>query len=313
MNEANRHERKRIAGTAAVLGAGCLWGTSCLFVRGMSALGMTSTMQTAFKMFLTFLFYLIFLLCTDRAKLKIRLRDIWIFAAAGMFSMSAFTWLHYYVLIHGQASVTTALIYTSPIFVMLMSALLFKEKITKIKMAAVGLAVVGCALTGGVLSESYRTPLLVVALSLLAGAAYATYNILAKYATRKYQALTMTTYTFLFASICTIPFGHVPEALHLMAQDPRLIALCLGKNAFASAAPFFLYTWGISRIEAGRAAVFATMEPLVSCALGIIVLSEPANVAKVVGIVLIIVSVIIVNLRKTQVKEQNQLLNRDNI
>ena len=286
------------AGTAAVLGAGICWGTSCLYVRGMSALGMTSVMQTAFKMFLTFLFYFILLMCTDRSKLRFNIRDIWIFAASGMFSMSVFTWLHYYVLIHGQASVTTALIYTSPIFVMLMSAVIFKEKITKAKIAALLLSVLGCALTAGAFSESYRTPLMIVVLSLLAGVAYATYSLLAKHATRKYQPLTMTMYTFLFASICTIPFGHVPEALRLMAHEPRLIALCLGKNAFASALPFFLYTWGISRIEAGRAAVFATMEPLVSCALGIIVLGEPSNISKILGIALILGAVVLLNTRK---------------
>lgn len=298
---ANDHSQKtdsRVAGTIAVLSAGVCWGTSCLFVRGMSGLGMTSVMQTAFKMFLTFLFYFILLMCTDRSKFRIDIKDIWIFAGSGMFSMSVFTWLHYYVLIHGQASVTTALIYTSPIFVMLMSAAIFKEKITKAKLVALVLSVLGCAMTAGAFSESYKTPVLIVVLSLLAGVAYATYSLFAKHATRKYQPLTMTLYTFLFASICTIPFGHVPEALHLMAKEPLLIVLCLGKNIFASAIPYFLYTWGISRIEAGRAAVFATMEPLVSCALGIIVLGEPSNISKILGIALILGAVVLLNTRK---------------
>ena len=288
------------AATAAVLGAGVLWGTSCLFVRRMSSLGMTSTMQTAFKMMLTGAFYWILISLTDRSKFRIRLRDIWMFAAAGCFSMGVYTWLHYYVLIHGQASVTTALIYTSPIFVMLLSAVIFKEKITRVKVMAVLLAVAGCALTAGVLSESYRTPLLIAAGSILAGFCYSTYSIFAKFATRKYDSLTMTAYAFLFAAIFTVPFGHVPEALHLMKLHPQLILLALGKSALTSAAPYFLYTWGISRIEAGRAAVFATMEPLVSCTLGIVVFKEAANSAKIIGIILILSSVILLNLKKVE-------------
>ena len=288
------------AATAAVLGAGVLWGTSCLFVRRMSALGMTSTMQTAFKMLLTGAFYWILISLTDRSKFKIRLKDIWMFAAAGCLSMGVYTWLHYYVLIHGQASVTTALIYTSPIFVMLLSAVIFKERITKVKVMAVLLAVAGCALTAGVLSESYRTPLLIAAGSILAGFCYSTYSIFAKFATRKYDSLTMTAYAFLFAAIFTVPFGHVPEALHLMKLHPQLILLAIGKSALTSAAPYFLYTWGISRIEAGRAAVFATMEPLVSCTLGIVVFKEAANSAKIIGIILILSSVILLNLKKVE-------------
>ena len=284
--------------TAATLGAGVLWGTSCLFVRGMSGFGMTSSMQTAFKMLLTGAFYWILIFFTDRNKLKIKLKDIWIFILAGFISMAVFTWLHYYVLIHGQASVTTALIYTSPIFVMLLSAVFFKEKITVIKVIAVLLAVSGCALTAGVLSETYRTPLLIAAASILAGFAYSTYSILAKFATRTYDSLTMTAYSFLFAAIFTVPFGHMPQALHLMKLHPQLVLLVLGKSMITSAAPYFLYTWGISRIEAGRAAVSAVMEPFVTCTLGIMVFQEPANAAKIAGILLILISVIIVNLRK---------------
>ena len=284
----------------AVLAAGVLWGTSCLFVRKMSDLGMTSEMQTAFKMLLTGAFYWIFLLIKDRSKLKIALKDSWIFISAGIFSMSVFTFLHYYTLIHGQASVTIALIYTSPAFVMILSALFFKEKIGREKVTAVILAVLGCALTAGLFSERYRTPLFIAAASIFAGFAYSTYSIFAKLATRKYDPLTMTAYTFLFAAICTVPFCHVPEAIGLMSKDPLLTALCVGKSLFTSALPYFLYTWGISRIEAGRAAVFAAMDPLVSCSFGILVFGETANAAKLIGIVLILLSVIMLNLYKSK-------------
>ena len=40
------------------------------------------------------------------------------------------------------------------------------------------------------------------------------------------------------------------------------------------------------------------MEPLVTCTLGILVFQEPAYAAKIAGILLILISVIIVNLRK---------------
>ncbi len=293
--------------TLAVLCAGVLWGTSCLFVKKMSELGMTSYMQTAFKMLLTGSFYWIILIRRDHSKLRVRLKDLWIFAGAGLFSMSVFTFLHYYTLIHGQASVTIALIYTSPVFVMLLSALLFGEVISREKMAAVMLAVLGCALTAGFFSESYRTPAVIALASIFAGFAYSTYSIFAKIATRKYDPITMTAYTFLFAAVCTVPFGHVPEALKLMAEEPVLIALCLGKSFFTSAIPFLLFTWGISRIEAGKAAILAAMDPLVSCILGMTVLGEAANISKLAGILCILLSVIILNSGKPSDKRAGEL------
>lgn len=284
----------------AVLSAGVLWGTSCLFVRKMSDLGMTSSMQTAFKMLLTGSFYWILILVKGMSKLKVRLKDCWMFAGAGLFSMTVFTILHYYTLIHGQTSVTIPLIYTSPVFVMIFSALFFGERVSKEKIAAVAAAVLGCGLTAGLFSESFRTPAVIAGASIFAGFAYSTYSIFAKFATKIYDPLTMTAYTFLFAAIFTVPFGHIPEALHLMADKPLLIALCLGKSLLTSAIPYFLYTWGISRIEAGRAAVFSTMDPLVSCCLGIIVFGEAANISKLAGIFLILLSVIILNMYKSK-------------
>lgn len=296
----NCGKHDELKSSIAVLGAGVLWGTSCLFVRKMSDLEMTTSMQTAFKMLLTGSFYWILILVKDREKLKIQLKDCWMFAGAGLFSMTVFTLLHYYTLIHGQASVTIPLIYTSPVFVMILSALFFGEKISKEKVAAIAAAVLGCGLTAGLFSESFRTPAVIAGASILAGFAYSTYSIFAKFATKKYDPLTMTAYTFLFAAICTVPFGHIPEALRLMGDQPVLIALCFGKSLLTSAIPYFLYTWGISRIEAGRAAVFSAMDPLVSCCLGIIVFGEAANISKLTGIFLILLSVIILNMYKSK-------------
>ena len=283
---------------AAVLTAGMLWGTSCLFVKSMSALGMTSGMQAVYKVLISGIFYVVLLLLTDRSKLKIRLRDAWIFAVSGLFCMAGFTWLHYYTLIHGQASVSIALIYTSPAFVVVASAILFKEKITGRKLTALCLTVAGCALTAGAFSEQYRTPPFIAALCILAGFLYGMYSICAKFATRTYHPLTFTTYTFLFAILFTIPFGDVPGSLALMKAHPVLILLCLGKNLVCTVTPYFLYTWGISRIEAGKAAIFAAADPLMSCVLGILVLQEPANADKIAGIALILAAVILVNSKK---------------
>ena len=279
---------------AAVLIAGVFWGTSCLFVKSMSALGMNSGMQAVYKVLIAGLFYVILILLTDPAKLVIRPGDIWIFAVSGLFSMSAFTWLHYYTLIHGQASVSIALLYTAPAFVMLGSAALFKEKLTGKKLAALFLTILGCAFTAGFFSEKYSTPPLITGACILAGFLYGTYSILAKYATKRYHPLTMTTYTFLFAILFTIPFGDLPGSVVLMKQHPVLILLCLGKNVICTVIPYFLYTWGISRIEAGRAAIYVTLDPLVSCALGILVLGESANLSKILGIFLILSSVILI-------------------
>ena len=292
------------AATAAVMCAGALWGTSCLFVKHLSAGGMDQAMQAAFKVTITAVFYLVLLLVTGSEKLKVSPRDLWLFAAAGTVSVAVFTRLHYYTLIHGQASVSISLLYTAPAWVMLISAALFRERITRRKLAALVLTVLGCALVAGLLGERYRTPPLIVGLSLLAGLCYGLYSVFAKIATRRYHPLTVTFYTFLFAALVTVPFGRVPEALGLMAGQPSLALWCLGKSLFSTILPYLLYTWGIRRTEAGRAAVCAALDPLVSALFGITVFHENANAAKLAGIACILVSVVLLNLKTETSAEQ---------
>lgn len=47
------------------------------------------------------------------------------------------------------------LLYTSPIFIMVISAIVFKEKITRNKLLALAMVFVGCVLVAGLLGGGY--------------------------------------------------------------------------------------------------------------------------------------------------------------
>ena len=55
-----------------------------------------------------------------------------------------------------------------------------------------------------------------------------------------------------------------------------------------TALAFALYTFGLRRLEAGRAAIVATVEPVVAGALGVSLLGEDLTVPKVLGAVLVL-------------------------
>ena len=111
-----------------VLLAGILWGSMGLFVKSLAALGLSSLSITAFRLtsgsFVMILSFLIF----DRSKLKIRLRDLGWFVASAVFSVVAMSVLYFTSINATSMGVAAILLYTAPIFVMLMSCLLFKEK-----------------------------------------------------------------------------------------------------------------------------------------------------------------------------------------
>lgn len=280
---------------AAVILSGILWGTSCIFIKQMSLFGLGSMPQAAFKVIIPAVCFTVFLAIRNPHKLRINPKDIWMFAGTGLVSVTIFTWLHYYAMIEGEASTSIALLYTSPVFVMLIAAVLFREKITTLKIIATAVTFIGCYLVSGAFGSQAALSKKVLIAGIASGFVYGLYTIFARIALAKYDALTVTTYTFILATIGTVPFGHIDEGITLMAEQPVLIALCFGKAIISTMIPYVLYTWGLKHIEAGKAAVFVAIEPLVGALIGIFLFEENADAVKLIGIGLILAAVVLIS------------------
>lgn len=92
--------------------------------------------------------YFFWLLFTDRAAVRVRLQDLWYFVGTGIFSVLFFNWCYFNAISLSALSVAAVLLYTSPVFVRLLSALCFQEPITPRKIGALLLTFCGCVLVG---------------------------------------------------------------------------------------------------------------------------------------------------------------------
>ena len=80
------------------------------------------------------------------------------------------------------------------------------------------------------------------------------------------------------------------------APDPvPLLLLCLLTALVTAVVPFLAYTLGLRTVEASRAGILATVEPLVAALVGILVFSEPLTLVSGAGIVLILAAVLLLN------------------
>ena len=287
-------------GTLFVLLAGVLWGCISLFVRALTAAGFTSPEISSELMVVGCVGMFLVLLVKDRKKLKIRLGDLWIFVGTGVVSVTLFNICYFSTMQRSEASVAVVLLYTSPVFVMLMSALLFKERITARKLLALGMTLAGCVLVAGLLGGSVHLTPLVLLMGVGSGFFYATYSIFGQIALSRYDTLTVTFYTFLLGSAASLPLSHPAQLLARLAERPGLIALCLGIGIFCTILPYLFYTQGLRNMEASRAAILATVEPLVGALLGILVYHESAGWMKLLGMALIFASVFVLNGRRRE-------------
>ena len=108
-----------------VILAGVLWGIISVFLKGLYSMGFTALQVMFFRGFISSIFMGIFLLIKDKSLLKFELKDIWMFLGTGVISLTFFSLCYFYTILESGASVAVILLYTSPIFVLIMSVLGF--------------------------------------------------------------------------------------------------------------------------------------------------------------------------------------------
>lgn len=291
------------AATVSVIAAGTLWGMISFFIRNLSAGGMDSMQISLIRMIVAAASFTLFVAIKDKSKLKIKIKDIWMFVGTGIISVVLFNCFYFYTMINSEVSVAVVLLYTSPVFIMVMSAILFKEKITVKKVAALIITIAGCVLVSGIMGSGYRITPIILVTGLGSGLFYGLYTIFGRYALEKYDSLTVTAYTFIFGLLGSIFIGKPAETFSEFAASPSLIIWGIGVGIVCTVLPYLLYTYGLQRMESGKAAILVAVEPLVGSLIGILFYKETCSVLKTAGICLILCAIILLNINSK--KQEN--------
>ena len=287
---------RRNIGPALILLAGCFWGSMGIFVRRLTDYGFSSIQIVAIRVTLAALIFCMLLLIKDPSGFRISVKDIPLFLGLGFGSILFFTVCYFTAITMMPLSTAAILLYTSPIWIMLMSVLFFREKLTGRKLLALVLAFAGCVLVSGISGEGMTLPGLLVGLG--SGIGYGLYSILGTVALRRYSPYTVTTYTFAFAALGAWLICRPAEMLAKFAAAPNLPGLvffCFLTALVTAVIPFLAYTLGLQTVEASRAGILATVEPLVATLIGVAVFSEPLTLLSGLGILLILAAVVLLN------------------
>ena len=291
--------RKWNIGPILIIIAGCFWGSMWIFVRKLGVYGFSSIQIVAIRVTLAALIFSILLAIKDRSGFRISLRDIPLFLGLGLGSILFFTVCYFTAITMMSLSTAAILLYTSPIWIMLMSVLFFNEKLDKRKIFALILSFAGCVLVSGISGGGMTLAGLLIGLG--SGVGYGLYSILGTIALRRYSPYTVTAYTFLIAAagawlICNP--GEMMSVFVNAADLAALLLLCFITALVTAVIPFLAYTLGLRSVEAGKAGILATIEPLVATLIGILVFSEPLTLLSGIGIILILSAVILLNIKR---------------
>ncbi|MCQ2455180.1 MAG: DMT family transporter [Clostridia bacterium] len=299
---------KRFKGILFIFLSAVFWGTAGLFVSALRDTYGIKEMQIIIgRGLFTIILLGLFMLFYDRSLFKIKLKDLWVFAVIGVASITFFNYCYYNTMALINLSVAAVLMYTAPIFVMIISIIFFKEKFTFAKSLCCILAITGVALVSGIIGNSGNINLKGLIFGLLTGFGYSLYGIFSSILIKKgYSPYTINFYAFIFvfAASLIILTKDLPKTFSLYTVSYKPIVIILLMALINTVIPYIAYSSGLKTVSPTVAIIIATFEPVVAMIIDIIMGHTP-DVFGYIGIAVILFAVLLLNISEEKVKKND--------
>lgn len=279
--------------------AGAGWGTGGIWITNLNRLGATSLMTGFVGHFFALPFLALAIFATLGPKgFKISKRGLLFAAIMGIITKGAFKMAYDTSVSTVGMSTAAVVLYTSPVFVAILSMLVFKEKLKANNYLALAMNLIGVFLmvTLGNIWNLNINPL-GIALGVTAAFLHASNTIMAKLAGDTDDSLTMTFYMLLFSTLLQGTFAQPWTSANLALFTDSEFLFWAVMNAFVTGAlANLLYLKGMStNIDASKAPVISSVEVIVASLLGVVLFSEPMNWIGLIGIGLMLASIYLMN------------------
>jgi len=277
---------ERLRGEVLIVIAATLWGT--LGIAGKVAYGYGSSPGQLM------LYRMLFLLPAILYLLPKAKRDNIIpLLVFGALIVTPFYLIYFYAVKFVGASTAALILYTAPAYVAVMSAALLSESITSRTIIALILALSGAALVN--ITETIRGNFLGISTAFIAAILYATYTVGARMLIKRGIE---SSHVALVPYLSSIPILAIYATLvedHVALENFRQLSMALYLALIPTGLAYVLYNYGLRTVEASRASILSTIEPVSATILAWIILGEPLYATKIIGASLIIFSAIIVS------------------
>ncbi len=168
----------------------------------------------------------------------------------------------------GGVSLASVLLYTAPAFVVLLAWPLLGERIDGRKLALVAVATVGVVLVARAGGEGVTPTPAALAWGLASGLSYASYYLFGKWVLQRYAPVTVFAFVMPIGALGLLPF------VSFTSKTPQMWLLLVALALVSTYLAYLIYYNGLRHVEAGRAVLVATVEPVLAAALAALVFAE---------------------------------------
>jgi drug/metabolite transporter, DME family len=292
----------RLLGALAVAAAASIWGTLGIFAKLLYAQGVSFEALVAVRASVGWLAVIGFLLATRGARaLKVERRDLAFLLPLGLVGIGIFYLLYFYTVRESTVGTAAILLYSAPAFVVLLAWSFLREPLNAAKVCGLLLTVVGISLVVGAYAPAnLEVSPKILLTGLLSGLTYGLYAVLGRPVAGHLSPPVILSYALAFGSALII-VAALPTLDTLLGLPPLSYLILLMLSVVHTTLAFALYTFGIRHLGAGRAAIVATIEPVVAGVLGIALLGEELTVLKALGALLVISGAVLAQVRPAKV------------
>ncbi len=241
---------------------------------------------------------LLFVLLTRGIQcLRVARRDLLLLVPLGLVGVGTFYLLYFFTVRESTVGTAAILLYSSPAFVVFLAWIFLRAPLGVLRVLALTLTFGGIFLVVGAYDlATLKISPLVLLTGLLSGLTYGLYSIFGKPVTGRLHPDVILN--------CALGIGAVLLLLAAVPVLGTLTELSLKSHALLfmlavvhTALAFGLYTVGLKRLDAGQAAIVASVEPVVAGATGAILLGEKLTTPKILGALLVLVGAALTQVR----------------
>ncbi|SFS64266.1 DMT family transporter [Lutibacter maritimus] len=189
----------------ALLGANIIYGANFLIAKGLMPDKIGASALVLLRIIVA---GILFWIVKQFVKEKVKKKDIVLLAFCGLFGISTNMLLFFHGLSLTSPIDASIIMTATPVIVLILSAFILKEKITKNKYIGILIGAIGAVILivygkNAVGTSSFLGNLFVF----LNACSYGLYLVLVKPLMKKYKAITVISWVFLFGLIFVFPFG----------------------------------------------------------------------------------------------------------
>jgi drug/metabolite transporter (DMT)-like permease len=256
-------ERHPARGYALVAAAAAMFGLNGSMARSLIDDGLSAVRLAQLRSLGSLVILAAFLLVAQRERLRVDRRDLPALAVLGVAGLALVHATYFLAIDRLQIGVAVTIQYLAPMLLLVWLRVGHGRRLAGGLWGAVALSLVGCFLV----VEAYRPgelDALGVAFSFAAAVTFAFYMVGSERAGHRHEPVTTLVWAFAFASLfwaVATPWWSFPFA---ELDSAEAAALALGVIVVGTLLPFLCIVAALRHIPASRAAVVATLEPVLA-------------------------------------------------